>query len=157
MVVVALSRADRKLLLATGGALVLAGLLFAAVLVFATAGNDPSHGKVGPLYIGQRRDLVKTLDEGSPLYFANPFGGRGFWLDREDRELVALDVGRPDDPGCSVRWKGRVSSYVDCHGARVTRNDLARYEVTVVSGGPQADGVLVDLRNRLPAPGATTP
>ena len=33
----------------------------------------------------------RRLHEGSPLYFANPFGGNGFWLDIEDGQLVALD------------------------------------------------------------------
>lgn len=147
-----MSKADRKLILGTAAVLVAAGLFFASVLVFATGGNDPADGERGPLYLGQRRDLVITLDEGSPLYFANPFGGRGFWLDRENGELVALDVGRPGDKSCSVRWKGRVDSYVDCDGNRVTIADLDRYDLIEVARGDQKGGVLVDLTARIPPP-----
>jgi hypothetical protein len=147
---------DRKLILLTGGAVVMAAVFFALVLVFATGSSEPSGSKEGPLYIGPKRDLITTLDEGSPLYFANPFGGRGFWLDRQNGELIALDVGRPDDVDCSVKWKGRVDSYVACDGDRLTKDDLSRYEVTVVETGNRKGSVLVDLESRVPPAGSTS-
>lgn len=150
--VVAFSRADRRLILTTGGLVVLAAGLWVVILVFFTGANDRAAPEDGPLYLGQRHDLEVTLDEGSPLYFANPFGGRGFWLDREGGELVALDVGLPHDRACSVRWKGRVDSYVDCDGNHVTKADLARFELVVSQSGKRKGGVLVDLQTHLPAP-----
>lgn len=153
-----MTRSDRKLILVTSGVLVLAGLLFAAVLVFATGTTSPSGGDEGPLYIGPKSDIVEKLEEGtgSPLYFANPFGGRGFWIDRENGELVALDVGRYDDPGCSIRWKGRVNSYVDCDGNRLTKAELARHPVTVIASGDRKGSVLVDLETLDPPPAETS-
>ena len=147
-----MTRADRKLILITSALLILAGVLFAAVLVFATGTDTPRSADDGPLYIGPKRDIVEKLDEGSPLYFANPFGGRGFWVDREDGELVALDVGRADDPECSIRWRGSKGSYIDCHGDRLTTADMARYPVEVVASGTRAGSVLVDLDGLEPPP-----
>lgn len=149
-----MTRSDRNLILVTGGAVVLAGLLFAAVIAFATGTSDPAGKPEGPLYIGPKRDLLLTLDEGtgSPLYFANPFGGRGFWLDRENGELTALDVGRWGDVDCSIRWRGRINSYVDCTGERLTKDQLARYDVIEVTIGKRKGGVFVDLASRSAPP-----
>lgn len=135
---------DRKLILITSGLLIAAGLFFAAVLVFATSTSSPDRAD-GPLYIGPRSDIVLKLDEGSPLYFANPFGGRGFWIDREEGELVALDVGRFDDPDCSIRWRGSKGSYIDCDGNRLAKTDMARHPVEVETSGTRKGGVYVDL------------
>ncbi len=78
----------------------------------------------------------RTLNEGSPLYFANPFGGRGFWIDRENGELIALDVGKWRDTSCSVKWQGRIDTYIDCHGNHLTQGEIARHPVTVVDERP---------------------
>lgn len=152
-----MNRADRKLILLTSGVLVLAGLFFASVLVFATGGDTPRSADDGPLYIGPKQDIVAKLDEGegSPLYFANPFGGRGFWLDRENGALVALDVGLPDEPDCSIRWRGSKGSYIDCHGDRLTTAEMARYPVEVGTTGNRDGGVFVDLDTLQPPPSAT--
>jgi hypothetical protein len=151
---VALAKSDRTLILVTSTALIVAGLFFASVLLLATDSDAPSAADEGPLYIGPQRDLIDQLDEGSPLYFANPFGGRGFWLDREQGELVAFDVGKPGEVTCSVKWRGRVDSYVDCHGDRLTKADLGRYEVTVVRSGERRGSVLVDLDEVVAPPAA---
>ena len=147
-----MTRSDRNLILVTGGAVVLAGLLFAAVIVFATGTSDPAGKAEGPLYIGPKRDLIRTLDEGSPLYFANPFGGRGFWLDRENGALVALDVGRWGDVECSTKWRGRIGTYLDCNGERLTTDQMARYDVIEVTSGTRKGSVLVDLQARRAPP-----
>jgi hypothetical protein len=153
---VALARSDRTLILVTTGALILAGLFFASVLIFATGRSSPDSTQQGPLYIGPRHDIVLKLDEGSPLYFANPFGGRGFWIDREAGEIMAFDVGRWQSPSCSVRWKGRVDSYVDCDGERLTKADLARHPVTVLTRGERKGSVYVDLDELEAPPGSVS-
>jgi hypothetical protein len=140
-----MSRGDRKLILVTSGALILAGLFFAAVLVLATNTSSPTSEAGGPLYIGPKSDIIVKLDEGSPLYFANPFGGRGFWIDREAGELVAFDVGLWGDTECSVRWRGRINTYIDCNGNELSKADLARHPVEVVANGKRKGSVLVDL------------
>ncbi len=83
---------DRRLLLVTGSFVVLAALLVGALLFLATGGAQGTPSRK-PVYIGLETDLRHTLDQGPRLYFAHPFGGTGFWLDVEDRHLVAL-VGR---------------------------------------------------------------
>jgi len=151
-----MSRADRKLIIITSLVLVLAAAFFAGVLVFATGTNTPTTAEGGPLYIGPKPDIVTTLNEGSPLYFANPFGGRGFWIDRENGELIALDVGKWRDTTCSVKWRGRIDTYVDCHGNRLTQGEIARHPVTVVETGPRKNSALVDLDVVEPPPGETS-
>ena len=42
----------------------------------------------------------------SPLYFASPFGDASFWLDKEDGQMVALNVTLPDTKSCNVIWRG---------------------------------------------------
>lgn len=150
-----MNRSDRKLIFITSAVLIGAGLFFASVLVFATRTTSPNRAD-GPLYVGPKSDIVLKLDEGSPLYFANPFGGRGFWMDRESGELVALDVGTYADPDCSIRWRGRVDSYVDCDGNRLTKADMARHPVEVKTSGKQKGGVFVDLEALDPPSGATS-
>ncbi len=151
-----MTRADRKLIIITSLALVLAAAFFAGVLVFATGTNTPTSSDGGPLYIGPKRDIVTALDEGSPLYFANPFGGRGFWIDRDDGALIALDVGKWGDTSCSVKWKGRIDTYIDCNSNRLTHDEIARHPVTVVASGPRKGSVLVDLAVVDPPPGETS-
>jgi hypothetical protein len=151
---VALAKSDRTLIFVTSAVLIGAGLFFAAVLLVSPDTGSPSSSQSCPLYNGPQRDMRTTLDEGSPLYFANPFGGRGFWLDREEGSLVALDVGKPGEVTCSVKWRGRVDSYVDCHGDRLTKADLGRYELTVIEGGERRGSVFVDLSEVLAPPEA---
>lgn len=155
MACVPMARSDRKLILITSGLLVAAAAIFAGVLVFAAGTENPVAREQGPLYIGQRPDLMAKLDLGSPLYFANPFGGRGFWLDREGAALIALDVGLPGDTRCSVRWKGRADSYIDCDNRRVTKEQMARHPVDVIERGTQRGAVYVDLETRLLPPASS--
>jgi hypothetical protein len=153
-----MNRGDRKLIVITSAILIGAGLFFASALIFATGTTSPSSEADGPLYVGPKSDIVLKLEEGvgGPLYFANPFGGRGFWLDREEGEFVALDVGRYDDPDCSIRWRGSKGSYIDCNGERLTKQEMARHPVEVKTSGKRKGGVYVDLET-LDPPSADTP
>jgi hypothetical protein len=153
---VAFSRDDRRLIIFTGALVVLAALFFVSVLVFATGGDTPSTKKSGPLYLGEASGLREALDEGSPLYFANPFGGPGFWLDREHGALVALDVRVPGTTDCNVKWIGRsTNAYVDCNKDQLETEELARYPIEVAQKGERKGSVFVDLRHLEPAPGLT--
>ena len=150
---VAFSRDDRRIIIFTGALVVIAALFFVSVLVFATGGSkSPKH--TGPLYLGQASGLRERLDEGSPLYFANPFGGPGFWLDREHGEFVALDVRVPDTTDCNVKWIGRsTNAYVDCNKDHLKSEELARYPIEVAQKGERKGAVFVDLKHLQPAPG----
>lgn len=146
------ARSDRRLLLITVLGVIAAGAFFALVLVLASGGGHKKAQPTGPLYLGQRADLKASLDLGSPLYFANPFGGRGFWLDREDGEFVALDVGSAGNPKCSIVWKGRYDTYLDCKGRHLESDQMARHPVSVSITGKTKDGVYVDLTTLDPPP-----
>jgi hypothetical protein len=152
---VAFSRDDRRIIFFTGGLVVIAALFFVSVLVFATGGSTPSKKNTGPLYLGNASGLREKLDEGegSPLYFANPFGGPGFWLDREHGEFVALDVRVPNSKTCNVKWIGRnTNAYVDCNGDHLQSEELARYPIEVGQKGERKGSVFVDLKHVEPPP-----
>jgi hypothetical protein len=143
---------DRRLLLITGIFVALAGLLFAGVILIATNRDSPAADAGKPLFLGLRDPLTAGITDGGPLYFANPFGGDGFWLDLEDRQLVAYVLQDPGTPDCNVKWKDQESSYLDCHGAKIARSELDRYQVTIGSrGGSDKTSVFVDLKVVIPA------
>ncbi len=148
----AFTRDDRRIIIFTGGLVVIAALFFVSVLVFATGGTKTPKN-TGPLYIGEASDLREKLDLGSPLYFPNPFGGTGFWLDRERGQFVALDIRVPNSTSCNVKWIGRsTNAYVDCHKDHLQSEELARYPVEVGETGERKGSVFVDLKHREPAP-----
>lgn len=149
---VAFTRADRKLILITGGAVVVAALLFAAAIVFTAPNEKPSEKDRGALYLGDAADLREKVAL-SPLYFASPFGDATFWLDKEDGEIVALDIRLPNTESCNVVWRGRANTYRDCNGDDIDKTELARYQVTVVEQGNRKGSVYVNLKKRIPAPG----
>jgi hypothetical protein len=150
------SPADRRLLILTGSFVALAGVLVAGILFLATQ-QGTSTGPRKPLFLGLERPLTKSIRDASPLYFANPFGRDGFWLDVEDGKLVALVLQPPGVAHCPVKWKAQQNAYVDCDGRRYQSRDLDHYLVTVGSrfGSPK-DAVFVDLRKRFPAPASAT-
>jgi hypothetical protein len=156
MVAMPAAPSDRRILVVAIALVAFAGVLIAAALFFATGGGKGDPKQTGPLYLGLASDLRHQISLGSPLYFANPFGGNGFWLDRENGKFVALDLVLPSTHSCEVKWKGRQDSYVDCHGDKVTRADLDQFKVTLAKSGTSGQSVYVDLRKRIPAAGAAT-
>jgi len=142
---------DRRLLLVTGSFVVLAALLVGALLFLATGGAQGTPSRK-PVYIGLETDLRHTLDQGPRLYFAHPFGGTGFWLDVEDRHLVALVARVPGTQSCTVAWKNLRCGYYDCHDRRLTGRQLDRYQLQFPKFGPTQGGVIVDFRHVDPAP-----
>jgi len=147
---------DRRVLVFAGGLVAIAGIAIAALLFLATGGTQDTPSERRPVFLGLERELVDKIDEGGPLYFANPFGDNGFWLDLEDGGLVALDLVRPGTNSCIVKWWDPRQAYVDCNDNDLSSRDLDRYELLIgkLSNEPDApkDAVYVDLRKRSPAP-----
>jgi hypothetical protein len=139
------------LLLATGAAVVVAGVFFAIVLFFSTGGGQATP-KPGPIYIGLASDLRNNVTSEGPAYYPHPFGGIGYWVDLEDNQLVALVARRPGTQACTVRWVSHLHDFIDCHGAALVSRELDRYKLTLPLGGAEAGGVIVDFRRVVPAP-----
>jgi hypothetical protein len=139
-----------------GGLVVIVGIAVAGLLFLATGGTQDTPSQRTPVFLGLQPELTKKIKDGGPLYFANPFGDDGFWLDREDGALVALDIVRPGSAHCVVKWRDPRGAYVDCDDHDLTSRDLDRFEVIVGKLSSAADapenGVYVDLRHREPAP-----
>jgi len=132
---------------------VVAAVFFFGVIVLA-GGREADPGPARPLFIGLKRDLTHTIEQGGPVYFANPFAGDGFWLDLEHGRLVALAIDRPGTTGCVAKWKDPRKAYVDCNDHALTSRELDRYRVTVGTRDDNPDSsVYVDLRELSPAPG----
>lgn len=141
----------------TGGAVVIAGLLFTGVLLLATRNNagQPSNQ---PLFLGIETPKIREIKNSSPQYIANPFGGDGFWLAVEKGKLVALVLDRPGTKNCQVKWKAQINHYLDCNGNELTSRQLARYKVTIgVRNGSPAHSVFVNLKKTSPAPEPAPP
>jgi hypothetical protein len=141
-------RKDLRLLLITGAAVVVAGLLVAAGILVATNTGKPNARK--PLALGDAGTLQRSTAKGGPVYFANPFGGTGFLLALEHNKLVALLPALPAETTCRVRWKGSINSFVDCHNHKVGSTQLARFHTDIPNAGDQQGVLLVDLRRREP-------
>jgi hypothetical protein len=152
---VALARSDAKLLLVATGAVILAGLLVAAVLLLAT-GRASSPTKYVAFPAGDAIAIRKDLKKGGPFFYPDPFGGnRNILLALEDGKVVALSDVKPGTKDCRVRWRGSINSFVDCNDEKVQSTQLARYQSEVGKIGDNEGELLVDLRRRLPAPAAT--
>jgi hypothetical protein len=149
---VALARSDAKLLLVAAGAVILAGLLVAAVLLLAT-GRASSPTKYVAFPAGDARAIRTDLKKGGPFFYPDPFGGnRNILLALEDGKVVALSDIKPGTKDCRVRWRGSIDSFVDCNDEKIRSTELARYQSEIGQIGDNEGELLVDLRRRLPAP-----
>jgi len=152
---VALQRSDTKLLLLATGAVVVAGVLVAAVLLLATS-RAGSPTKYTAFPAGDATAIHSELKKGGPFFYPDPFGGdRNILLALEDGKVVALDDIKPGTKNCRVRWRGSINAFVDCHDDKVRSSDLARYQSEIGELGNNKGELLVDLRHREPAPSAT--
>jgi hypothetical protein len=146
------SPSDRKILFFATAAVVVAGLFIAGALFFAS-GEGGSPSKYAPFEAGVAHALKTQLQSGGPFYVADPFGGnRSILFALEDGQVVALSTVAPGTTSCTVRWKGSINRFVDCHGERYTSDQLDRFETSIPAVGPQKGLLLVDLRHKLPAP-----
>jgi hypothetical protein len=149
---VALQRSDAKLLLVATGAVIVAGLPVAAVLLLAT-GRASSPTKYVAFPAGDATAIRKDLKSGGPFFYPDPFGGnRNILLAIEDGQVVALSDIKPGTKDCRVRWRGSIDSFVDCNDDKVQSSDLARYQSEVGEIGANKGELLVDLRRLEPAP-----
>jgi hypothetical protein len=147
------SRSDAKILLFATGAVVFAGVVVAAVLLLATS-RDSGPAKYGPFPAGSAPAIKQQLKDGGPYFYPDPFGGdRNILLALEGGKIVALSDVLPGTTQCRVKWKGTQSSFVDCHGDKITSTALARFQSDVGRTGSTKGLLLIDLRHKDPPPG----
>ncbi len=152
----ALQRSDAKILLVATGAVIVAGLLVAAVLLITTS-RAGSPTKYVAFDAGVAASIRKDLKSGGPYFVPDPFGGdRSILLALEAGKVVALADIKPGTTDCRVRWRGSIDSFVDCNDHKLQSTDLARYQTEVGQVGAQKGELLVDLRLRKPAPSASS-
>jgi hypothetical protein len=146
------SRSDAKILIVATGAVVLAGLLVAAVLLLATS-RASSPTKYAPFPAGVAQSIKSQLKDGGPYFFPDPFGGdRNLLLAIEGGKVVALSDILPNTTDCRVRWRGSLDSFVDCHDDKLHSGELARYQSEIGQVGANKGELLIDLRHREPPP-----
>ena len=146
------SRSDTRLLLTAAGAVLLAGVLVAVVLLFAT-GRGGSPNKNQPFYAGLASDIKATLKDGGPYYVPDPFGGqRSILFALEGGNIVALSTVLPGTTDCHIKWKAQLDRFVDCHGGRHRSEELDRYYDFIDPAGENKGILFVDLRKKILAP-----
>jgi hypothetical protein len=151
-VIVPPTKADTRLLVTAAMSVLVAGVLVAVVLLFAT-GRGGSPTKVRPFAAGLASAIRTDLRDGGPYYFPDPFGGhKSILFALENGHIVALATQLPGTTDCVVKWKGSVDRFVDCHGNRHTSVELDRYRAFVDPVGENKGILFVDLRHKLPAP-----
>lgn len=146
------SRSDARLLLTATAAVVAAGVIVAVVLLFVT-GRSGSPTKYRPFSAGPAKAIEQQLKDGGPFYVPDPFGGnRSILFALENGEVVALSNILPGTKDCSIRWKGSVHRFQDCHGDRFTSEQLDRFTTTMREAGSAKGLLLVNLKQKLRAP-----
>jgi hypothetical protein len=145
-------RSDTRLLIGAGAAAVLAGLFVAVVLLLATSRAD-SPKTYRPFPAGPEKQLHDNLKKQGPFYYPDAFGGkRSILFALEGDQVVALMTHTPDTNDCRVNWRGRIDSFVDCHGNRLRSDQVGRYQTTIENQRGTGNVVVVDLRKELPPP-----
>ena len=147
------SRSDAKLLLLATGAVIIAGLLVAAVLLITTS-RASSPTKYTAFDAGVARSIRNDLKDGGPFFVPDPFGGnRSILLAIEDGKVVALSDILPGTESCRIRWRGSKDTFVDCNDKNLESTDMARYRTEIGLLGANKGELLIDLRDRAAPPG----
>jgi hypothetical protein len=151
---VATSRSDTRLLLTATAAVVLAGVVVAVVLLFAS-GRSSSPKQYAPFRAGPEKEIARELREGGPFFFPDPFGGdKSVLFALEDGRVVALSNVLPGTRSCVLRWRGSIDRFEDCRGGRHTSTELDRFRTAVDAAGPDKGILKIDLRRKIAAPAA---
>ena len=146
------SRSDAKILIVATGAVILAGLLVAAVLLLAMR-RDSGPTEYVPFDLGPASSIKRGLKDGGPYYVPDPFGGnRTILMAIEGGKVVALSDIVPGSKSCRVRWRGSIDSFVDCHDDKLRSGELDRYRIEIGQIGSTKGELLIDLRHKDPAP-----
>src|SRR5262245_26108835 len=144
---------DARLLIVTGAAAVLAGLLVAVLILFATGRTTEGPKEGEPLSLGLASSLQDQVQTDGALFFPDPLGGsHSIWLAEEDGKLVALSTRVPGTADCYVDDTGTTNVFEDCEGNSIQSTQLDRYRLTVKPDSPMQGALLVDFDHIIQAP-----
>jgi len=144
-------RGDTRFLVVTTLAVLVFGLVVAAIILLVT-GRAKNPEIKGPVAFGIARNLKEKAKQGGPFAFAGNSGDDGFWIAIEDGKLVALKIQKPGTKDCNVIWRGSKNTFEDCNGDPITTGRLARYPIEIPTKGGQKGVLLVDLSKTIPPP-----
>ncbi|HEX6313027.1 MAG TPA: hypothetical protein VF152_15555 [Acidimicrobiia bacterium] len=145
------ARDDVRLLVFAAGAVLLAGVAVAVLLLVSTDRGSGPPLDPGPVRFGFEANVREQLEEG-PFFVPDQFGGDlSFWIAEEDGEIVAIATHQDDLPDCTVKWKAQFDRF-ECGDERYRSSELERYQVSIPETGDDENVVTIDVRRRLPAP-----
>lgn len=139
-------RTTPRVILLLSFAVAIALALVAVTLVLVT-GKDVSEVEGNQsVVVGPEGGLAIQIDALGAVYYANPFGGDGFWLTELDGALVALALRQSggDEP-CELEFDPEARVFERC-GAPVAVDELTQLPLTVDDGK-----VTVDIRTPVAA------
>ncbi len=145
-------RSDLTPLIAAAVIFATLGVVVALLILYATGGGSQPT-KPAPFPAGLERSIRSDVKSGGPVFYPDPFRGyRSILFAVEQDRLVALATHTWGNNKCTVHWRGSINRFQDCHGNRLTSEQLPRYPYVVPSSGPTNGAVLVDVRTLLPPP-----
>jgi hypothetical protein len=143
-------RSDIKLLLGSGIAILLAGIVIAAaILAITSRGKAPNVKK--PLPFGLESSIHENVRAGGPVNIAGLSGDDGFWVATENHQLVALLVKQPKPHACTLRWRGSKDTFT-CDDKPVQSRNMARFRSFTATSGANKGAYMVALSDIQPAP-----
>jgi hypothetical protein len=143
---------SRMVILSAAAGVIVAILLFAAIVSLVGSGKAKSKLGSNVFKIGKAKDQAVIVDRNGPLLFADPLEkGRDIYVNHGDADQwVAVEVHPPGEPkSCTVKWSSQSHKFHDpCSGRDYPADGagLVRYKASIDKSGD----LIVDLHQPLP-------
>ena len=134
-------------ILSAAAGVVVAILLFAAIVSLVGSGKAKSKLGSNVFKLGKAKDQAQIVDRNGPLLFADPLqNGRDIYVNHVGpNQWAALEVHPPGEPkSCTVKWNPQARIFHDrCSGRDYPADGtgLVRYKTTIETNGD----LVVDL------------
>ena len=142
---------SRMVILSAAAGVVVAVLVFAAIVSLVGSGKAKSKLGSNVFRIGKAKDQAVIVDRNGPLLFADPLEkGRDIYVNHVDpNQWVAVEVHPPgESKSCTVKWSSRSHTFHDpCSGRDYPADGagLVRYKASIDKNGD----LVVDLHQPL--------
>ena len=138
---------SRMVILSAAAGVIVAIILFAAVVSLVGSGKAKSKLGSNVFKLGKAKNQAQIVDRNGPLLFADPLQkGRDIYVNHVGpNQWAALEVHPPGEPkSCTVKWNPQTKTFHDPCGGRDYPADgtgLVRYKTTIDKNGD----LVVDL------------